>query len=95
MEERIWQLPEFECESIPHSQLRQKWLEYKNSFQYAIEAISPTRYTEQRWKSIFLSLASPQVQRVYESLPDYNLAEEERDDDDDSGNNVFLRITVG
>lgn len=92
MEDRIWKLPPFECDGIPLSQLRQRWLDYKKTFRYAANAIAPKRYSEQKWKSIFLALAGPPLQRVYESLPEYSALEEANNEEDDEGGSVFEKM---
>ncbi|XP_058837536.1 uncharacterized protein K02A2.6-like [Topomyia yanbarensis] len=67
MEEQLLKLPPFECDNVPVSQLRQKWIDYKKQFQYVADAIGKKK--RRKLKRIFLALAGRQLQRVYESLP--------------------------
>lgn len=85
MEDRIWNLPSFECDGVPPAELRQKWIDYKNAFIIISEAIGK-KYTAMRWKSIFLAVAGMQLQKIYMMLggkigPSEDDDPEEDDDD--------------
>lgn len=56
----------FEIENVPVTQLRQQWLEYKRSFMYAAKLLSNAK--KRMIKSLFLTLAGRELQRVYETL---------------------------
>lgn len=83
MEDRLWNIPPFECEGVPLSQLRQKWLEYKQSFMYVAQAVGK-KYSKQKWKNIFLAIAGRQLQRIFESLPGADVEDPGGDEDEDA-----------
>lgn len=76
MEDQLLKLPPFECETIPLSEIRQKWHDYKKQFEYVASAIGKKK--KKKLKSIFLAVGGRQLQKVYESLP----ANENQIDDD-------------
>lgn len=66
----------FKVENIPQSQLRQKWHEYKRTFKYASNLLPEDE--KGKLKSLFLTLAGSEMQRIYENLcPDENGSEDE------------------
>lgn len=82
MEEQLFKLPPFECESVPITELRNKWFDYKKQFEYIAAALG--RKKKKKLKNIFLAVAVRELQRVYESLSEDNqgISEEEEDEFD-------------
>lgn len=66
MEQRLWATAPFEFNSLPQTDVRQKWLDYKRQFQYV--AASADQAMRVRLRGIFLAVAGSEVQKVYESL---------------------------
>lgn len=71
MEDKLANLPSFDCENVPTMELRQKWNEYKKSFKYVASAM-PKKKNKKQLRDIFLAVAGRSLQRVYESIPDAN-----------------------
>ena len=78
MEEHLFKLPPFEFKSLPVSEQRTKWIEYKESFLFRVKAIKRT-ISRKRMKIIFLDIAGPQLRQTYRSLagPTPEIEEEE------------------
>lgn len=66
MDQIFKNIEQFKFENVPLSQHRQKWLEYKRSFTYAANLLQVNK--KKKLKSLFLTLAGPEVQRLYENL---------------------------
>lgn len=67
MDDQLLKIPPFECDSIPLSEIRQKWYDYKRQFEYVAKAIGKKK--KKKLKDIFLAVGGRQLQKVYESLP--------------------------
>lgn len=91
MEDQILKIPPFECENVPMSELRQKWIDYKKQFEYIAEAMSKKK--KRKLKNIFLAVAGRQLQRIYESLPEHDENNREiGEDGEDDFSKVIRRL---
>lgn len=66
MEELAKSLGSFDYETIPWSQLKEKWTDYRNQFLYYAKTFS--RANKAKEKDIFLAIAGRKVQRIYEDV---------------------------
>lgn len=87
MEDQLFKIPPFECETVPLSELRQAWFDFKKQFEYAAEAVS--KKNRKKLKSIFLAVGGRQLQRVYESLPTHDV---DATEDEDEFSTVIRRL---
>ena len=63
-----WNMTPFNFKALPKNQLRDAWKRYRRNFEYLQLANQEKNKT--RLRHIFLALAGPDVQEVFESLPD-------------------------
>lgn len=69
-----WNISPFNFKSLPLTQVRDEWVKYKRNFQYIALANGETDQT--KLKYIFLAKAGPDVQEVFSSLRDADVAED-------------------
>lgn len=62
-----WNIPQFNFKALPKSQIRDAWKRYRKNFEYV--QLANREANRVRLKHIFLALAGPEVQVVYESIP--------------------------
>lgn len=62
-----WNIPQFNFKALPKSQIRDAWKRYRKNFEYV--QLANREANRVRLKHIFLALAGPEVQEVYESIP--------------------------
>ncbi|XP_055700122.1 uncharacterized protein K02A2.6-like [Phlebotomus papatasi] len=62
-----WNLPPFKFESLPDSEIRTKWIEWKQGFEHVAAASGETNPT--KLKSQLLALGSFELQRVFHRIP--------------------------
>lgn len=62
-----WNIPNFNFKALPKNQIRDAWKRYRKNFEYV--QLANREANKVRLKHIFLALAGPEVQEVYESIP--------------------------
>lgn len=66
-----WNITPFNFKTLPKNQLRDAWKRYRRNFEYMQLANQEKNKT--RLRNIFLALAGPDVQEVFESIPGANV----------------------
>lgn len=66
-----WNINPFNFKSLPKNQLRDEWKRYRRNFEY--QQLANQEKNKTRLKHIFLALAGPDVQEVFESIPGANV----------------------
>lgn len=62
-----WNIPNFNFKALPKNQIRDAWKRYRKNFEYV--QLANREANRVRLKHIFLALAGPEVQEVFESIP--------------------------
>ncbi len=57
MDDIIKNIKQFDCDNIPMTELRQRWVDFKQEFSYLAKTLSNNK--KKRIKSLFLALALP------------------------------------
>lgn len=66
MDDLVKSIQPFECDKIPATEQRQKWIDFKRQFSYYAKTL--TRVKKKRIKSLFLAVAGRALQKVWENL---------------------------
>lgn len=80
MDDFMKTLKPFECENVPATELRSRWLDYRNDFGYLANTLSKNK--KKKLKSIFLTMAGRQLQKIYESLEECDSDNNNQDEDE-------------
>lgn len=72
----------FEADGVAIHELRDKWDDYKKQFKYV--AKSMTKVRKRKIKSIFLSLAGRELQKIYENICESYSDSEDEDESDET-----------